>query len=110
MQPRTQDLPQQKNGNCVGEFGKRPELQARQHWRAGRGNVDHKPIPDEVAAECNNWALQGLVILDRMAWVSAIGGNTKAALDISLPLTALLGLELGPFLLHPLEILQKLFL
>ncbi len=101
----------------MGEFGKGPELQAQQHQHVATGNVDCKPIPDEVAAERNNCALRGKVIPDRMTQVSVIGGNTKAVLDVSLPLActwretkASLGSGLGPFLLHPLEILQKLFL
>ncbi len=88
----------------MGEFGKGPELQARQHRRAARGNLDRKPIPGEVAAEHDNCALGGQVIPDQMTWVSAIGGYTKAALDVSLPLActwhktkALLGSGLGPF-------------
>ncbi len=99
----------------MGEFGKGPELQARQHWRAATGNVDRKPIPNEVAVERDNCALRGQVIPDRMTRVSTIGGNTKAALDFSLPLAytrrktkASLGSELDPFLLHPLEISRKL--
>jgi hypothetical protein len=96
----------------VGKYSKGLELQAQQHRCAATGNVDYKPIPDELAAEHDNCRLRGQVIPDRMARVFAIGGNTKAALDISLPLActwhemdALSGLGLGPFLLHPLKIL-----
>jgi hypothetical protein len=101
----------------VGEFSKGPELQAQQHWRTAMGNMDYEPILDELVAKSNNRTLRRQVIPNRMARVSAIRGNTKAALDVSLPLTCIcrkmdasLGSGLGPFLLHPLEILRKLFL
>ncbi len=84
-------------------------MQAQQHRRTVMGNVDYEPIPDKLAAERNNCALRGQVIPEWMAWVSAIGGTTMAALEVSLPLActwhetdALSGSGLGPFLLHPL--------
>ncbi len=90
------------------EFGKGLELQAQQTWRTAMGNVDSEPIPNEIVAERNNRALCRQVILDGVNWVSAIGGNMKAASDVSLPLSctwrkteALSGSGLGPFLLHP---------
>jgi hypothetical protein len=81
------------------------------------GDVDSEPIPDELAAERNNRALCGQVVTYRiLTWVSVIGGNTKAALVVSLPLActwhetmASSGLGLGPFLLHPQQYHGKYF-
>jgi hypothetical protein len=75
-----------KSRKPCGGVWQRTELQARQNRRAATGNMYSEPIPNEIAAERNNCALCGQVILDQMTWVSSIGGNTKAVLDVSLPL------------------------
>jgi hypothetical protein len=80
------------------------------------GNVDSEPIPNLIVAEDNNRALCGQIIPDQMAWVSTIRGNTKAALDIFLPLActwrkmeALLRSGLGPLLWHPRQCCENYF-
>ncbi len=71
--------------------------------------MDLEPVPEELAANCNDHALCGQVVPNWIAtMVSQTRGNTEAPLDISLPhactwhkMEALLWAGPGPLLLHP---------